>query len=251
MPRKSNPPKRHSPLYKEDLAHIHVEGYGFHWSGAADPILEWLRQFRIVSGTIVDLGCGGGQWLSRLSTEGYETIGIDVSESMIRLAKRNAPTSRFICGSFADVTIPACRAVTALGEPLNYLASGTAIRQTMHNVFTALQPGGVFIFDLRGASSEPIAIRDHFKVAVDWFCHARVKEEGPKNQLTRHITTFRKIKGETYHRDEEVHQLKIVPHSEVLGWLRKIGFRVRTQRNYGSYKLGPRQLVFICRKPKT
>ena len=251
MQQKSNLSKLHLPLYKEDLAHIHVEGYGFHWSGAADSILEQFNRFGISSGTVVDLGCGGGQWLSRLTSKGYETLGIDVSESMIRLAKRNAPTSRFICGSFADVTIPACNAVTAMGEPLNYLASSTAIRRTMRNVFTALDSGGVFIFDLRGASTEPIAARDHFKITEDWFCHARVEEDGRKNQLTRHITTFRKIKGETYRRDEEVHQLKIFPHSEVLGWLRKIGFRVRTQRSYGSYKLGPRQLVFICRKPKT
>lgn len=251
MQRKIFPHKLNSPLYKEDLAYIHVDGYGFHWSSAADSILEQFNRFGISSGRVIDLGCGGGQWLSRLSTEGYETIGIDVSESMIRLSKRNAPTSRFICGSFADVTIPACRAVTAMGEPLNYLKSGTAIRRIMRNVYTALDCGGVFIFDLRGALSEPIAARDHFKATADWFCHARVEEDGRKNQLTRHITTFRKIKGETYRRDEEVHQLKIFPHSEVLGWLRKIGFRVRTQRNYGSYKLGPRQLVFICRKPKT
>jgi SAM-dependent methyltransferase len=251
MQRKSNPPKLHLPLYKEDLAHIHVEGYGFHWASAAEPILEWLRQFRIVSGTIIDLGCGGGQWLSRLTTEGYESIGIDVSESMIRMAKQNAPSSRFICGSFADVTLPACSAVTAMGEPLNYLASGAAIRRTMRNVFTAMDCGGVFIFDLRGASTEPIVARDHFKITEDWFCHARVEEDGRKNHLTRHITTFRRMKGETYRRDEEVHRLKIFPHSEVLRWLREIGFLVRTQRSYGSYKLGPRQLVFICRKQKS
>ena len=43
-------------LYDEDLAFIHVDGYGFHWEGATDSILEWLAQSGISSGRVVDLG---------------------------------------------------------------------------------------------------------------------------------------------------------------------------------------------------
>ena len=50
-----------SPLYNPDLAHIHIAGYDFHWKGAAPAVLHWLRQAKITSGTVVDLGCGGGQ----------------------------------------------------------------------------------------------------------------------------------------------------------------------------------------------
>lgn len=130
-------PSEVPPLYQDDLANIHVEGYGFHWTGAADALLDWFEQFGISSGTVVDLGCGGGQWLGRLAKEGYETCGIDVSASMIRLAKKNAPKANYLCGSFAEVAIPECHAVTSLGEPLNYLNSGPAMRRTMRNVFVA------------------------------------------------------------------------------------------------------------------
>ena len=236
-------------LYNDDLAHIDVDGYGFHWQGAADAILEWFEQFGIADGKVVDLGCGGGQWLGRLAEAGYQTCGIDVSESMIQIARRNVPEAQLLCASFADVAIPECDAATALGEPMNYLNSGPAMCRTMRNVFSALRPGGVFIFDLRHTAKVPVAPRDHHKIAEDWFCYARIEEDFRKNTLTRTITTFRRMTNGQYRRGEEVHRLKIFSRVEVTQWLRQIGFRVRTRRGYGNYKLGPRQAVFICRKP--
>ena len=237
------------PLYRNDLAHIHVDGYGFHWAGAADAILDWFDQFGISKAKVVDLGCGGGQWLARLAQEGYKTYGIDVSSSMIQLARRNAPDAQLLCGSFDEVAIPKCAAVTSLGEPMNYLNSGPAMRRTMRNVFASLQPGGVFIFDVRHPAHAPVPPRHHHKDSKEWFCYARIEEDFRKKQLTRYITTFRRTKGGNYRRDEEVHQLKIFSRTEVTGWLRKIGFRARTYRAYGDYKLGKRQSVFVCRKP--
>ena len=236
-------------LYREDLAHIHVDGYGFHWTGAADAVLDWLTAYGINSGTVVDLGCGGGQWLARLQQAGHETVGIDVSETMVAIAKENAPAASLHCGSFDQVTIPSCDAATSLGEPLNYLGSAAAIRRTMRNVFKGLRPEGVFIFDVRHPAAGPVPPRDHHRVADDWFCYARVEEDHRRNSITRQITSFRRMKDGTYRRDEETHRLKVFPRSVVALWLRNIGFRVRTFGGYGDYKLGPRQSVFVCRKP--
>jgi SAM-dependent methyltransferase len=235
-------------IYQDDLANIHVAGYGFHWEGATDCILEWLKQNDILNGLVVDLGCGGGQWLARLNRAGYETCGVDISPSMIQLAEKASPSSKFICGSFADVEIPECHATTSLGEPLNYLNSGPAIRRTMKNVFAALRPGGVFIFDVRHPATKPVAVRETHRTAKDWFCHSRAVET-QTGELIRYITTFRESADGTYCRNEEVHRLKLFPRSEVTQWLRKVGFRVKTARSYGEYQLGPRQSVFICRKP--
>jgi 2-polyprenyl-3-methyl-5-hydroxy-6-metoxy-1,4-benzoquinol methylase len=75
------------PIYQEDLSAIHIEGYGFHWEQAAPTVLAFLKQHGISRGTIVDLGCGGGQWLARLAEMGYDVCGIDQSERMIRAAR--------------------------------------------------------------------------------------------------------------------------------------------------------------------
>ena len=242
--------KPNSPLYGPDLAHVHVQGYGFHWEGAAESILGWFEELGVSRGdTVVDLGCGGGQWLRRLAQEGFETCGVDVSHAMIRIARQNSPKSRFICGSFDKVALPACQAATSLGEPLNYLNSGPAMRRTMRNVYAALRPGGVFVFDVRHPTDRTPKVRDHHRTAQDWFCHARIEENPVKRSLIRYITTFRRLRNDNYRRNEEVHRLKIFPRAEVAKWLRNIGFRVRTKRGYGAYQLGNCQSVFICRKP--
>jgi SAM-dependent methyltransferase len=236
-------------LYDEDLARIHVDGYGFHWSGAAESILQWLEEFGISNGTVVDLGCGGGQWLRRLIEEGYDACGIDVSNSMLQIARQNAPAARLLCGSIDEAPIPTCDAATSLGEPLNYLNSGPAMRRTMRRVYQALRPGGAFIFDVRHPSGVPVPPRYQFKFGDDWSCHAHI-EEDCTGSLIRTITTYRKTKAGLFRRDDEVHRLKTFSQAQIAEWLRKIGFRVRTRRGYGPYRLGPRQAVFVCRKPK-
>lgn len=233
-------------LYRDDLAEVHVEGYGFHWEGAAPVILKWLRQRGFHTGLLVDLGCGGGQWLARAATVGYETVGVDVSAAMIQRAKRNSPTTKFICASFVDADIPECDVVTSLGEPLNYLNSGPLMRRTIKKVFRSLRTDGLFIFDVRHPPSKPVEPYNHVRNDEDWFCYARIEENA--KQLTRYITTFRRV-GTQFRRDDEIHRLKLFSQSQMLKWLREDGFRVRIFRGYGAYELGERQSVFVCRKP--
>ena len=242
MSRKSPAPE----LYRQDLAAIHVAGYGFHWEGAADATLGWLADAGVASGRVVDLGCGGGQWLARLDAEGYSAVGVDISAGMLKLAKRTAPKAKLLHGSFDQVELPECDAATSFGEPLNYLNSGPKLRRTLRNVYRALRPGGVFVFDVRHPSAKPVAPRDHVRQGDGWFCHALIEEQGAS--FKRQITTFTSDDGGTYRRDDETHRLKVFPRAEMTSWLREIGFRVRTRRGYDDYRLGPRQSVFICKK---
>jgi SAM-dependent methyltransferase len=234
-------------IYQEDLAKIHIEGYAFHWEGAASAVLRFLRESGVEKGTVVDLGCGGGQWLERLSLEGYSVCGVDRSESMIKAAKKRVSKGKFILGSFADVNLPDCDAVTSLGEPINYLDGQQSIRRAFRNVFRALRPGGVFIFDAREPATAPVEPRIHARLGENWACIAYIEEDGAKHSLVRHITTFTKV-GATYRRRNELHQLKVYSKSEMIRWLRETGFRVRSYRRYGDYRLAPRQSVYVACK---
>jgi SAM-dependent methyltransferase len=233
-------------IYGHDLAQVHITGYDFHWLGAASSILGWLQQSGIHSGTVVDLGCGGGQWLARLAKHGYDAVGVDVSSAMIRAARKCAPTAKIYRGSFADVELPTCDAVTSLGEPLNYLDGPRNFRRTLKNVATSLRPGGLFIFDVRTPPTKVIETRTAVRVGEDWACIALIDENS--RRIVRRITTFRGT-GSIYHRGEETHTLRLYPKRAIAGWLRKLGFRVRIFRAYGDFRLGPRQAVFVARKP--
>jgi SAM-dependent methyltransferase len=238
-----------SHLYDDDLALIHIAGYDFHWKGAAPAVLQWLREARITSGTVVDLGCGGGQWLQHLAAHGYQPVGIDASAAMIRAARKLVPQAKLIHGSFADVDLPSCDAVTSLGEPLNYLNSKPAFKRTLKNVYRVLRSGGLFVFDVRVPPTAPVETRTHARVADDWACLAFI-EEDPDGRLVRRITTFRR-EGALYRRAEEVHKLRLFPQADVRAWLLELGFQVRTARAYGRYRLAKRHVIFLARKPES
>src|SRR5262245_35566456 len=108
------------PAYDEDLAYIHDVGYGFHANGLAPFLLRLLKRKTNGEGVIVDLGCGSGIWARHLQDAGWPAIGVDLSPSMIALARRRAPAVEFHVASLVDYRLPRCRAITALGEVVCY-----------------------------------------------------------------------------------------------------------------------------------
>lgn len=107
--------------YRSDLAFIHDTGFGDFARGSAPGLLKLLLDHGITEGQVVDLGCGSGIWARALTDAGYHVLGVDLSPAMIELARQRVPEADFQVGSFCNLPIPTCRAVTALGEVFNYL----------------------------------------------------------------------------------------------------------------------------------
>ena len=74
------------------------------------------------------------------------------SPAMIRPARKRAPGATFVCGSFLTTELPACDAVTALGEVLNYRfdpkSGPRALERLFRRVHEGVGAGGMFVFDL-------------------------------------------------------------------------------------------------------
>ncbi len=61
------------------------------------PYEEWgsyltglLREYGICSGTVAELGCGTGKMTRLLAAAGYDMIGVDNSEEMLEIARRQS-----------------------------------------------------------------------------------------------------------------------------------------------------------------
>lgn len=246
--------KNHSPqdAYRADLAAIHDAGFGSVAEAAAAELLTILGPSEPAHRQVVDLGCGSGILAARVAAAGYHVLGYDISPAMIKIARQRSPTSQFRCASFLDAKLPACRAVTAIGEIFCYLFdeqhSDRRLWQFFKSVHDALDDDGVFLFDLAGPgrTGKTRSVRN-FTSTDDWACLYAASEDGERRTLTREITSFRRV-GSNYHRDHETHRLRLYEPAVVLAKLRAAGFKARTIRGYGAVRFPRGWTGFLARK---
>ncbi|WP_089099592.1 class I SAM-dependent methyltransferase [Streptomyces hyaluromycini] len=55
---------------------------------------------------VADLGCGPGRTTARLAALGLSVFGLDLSESMLAVARRENPDLRFVPGSMLELDLP-------------------------------------------------------------------------------------------------------------------------------------------------
>jgi SAM-dependent methyltransferase len=238
--------------YDTDLAYTHDVGFGAFAEQSAPGLLALLRQHGIEKGLVVDLGCGSGIWARTLTGAGYDVFGVDYSRAMIALARKKAPRARFRHGSYLNVALPPCAAVTSIGECLCYLFDRDGddeLAALFERVHSALRPGGVFIFDIVQPGLVPggKAQRRH-RTGDDWAVMVEVEEDRAREVLTRNITCFRLV-GRLYRRSEEVHRQRLYRGRDLAVMLSKVGFRIRLLRGYGQFRLGRGRAVLVARKP--
>jgi SAM-dependent methyltransferase len=249
-----------SRAYSADLAYIHDSGFSAYAREAAEHLLSILQNTKKNRRSdpnkhfIVDLGCGSGIMARELLRAGCDVLGIDISRAMIRLARKKAPQASFIQGSFRTMQLPSCDAVVALGEVLNYEFDPHLTRSQLSRFFrrvhAALRRGGVFIFDVAGpgrAGSE--GKRQGCLEGKDWAILFLVEEDTKRQQLTRTITSFRRV-GKLYRRTREIHEQRLYSPSEIAEELRQAGFRVKRLPGYGCSGFPEGLAGFVAHKDR-
>jgi SAM-dependent methyltransferase len=220
---------------------------------AAGPILiEALRQRGFGCGLVVDLGCGSGILSQAIVDAGYDVLGIDLSPAVIERARARVPGGTFRVESLLTAELPPCIAVAAVGECFNYRFDGrqspVALTDRFRQIHRVLKRDGVLLFDVAEPGRVPRG--GPYRVFVetpDWAVLVVAEEDRSRRMLTRRITTFRRV-DTLFRRDQETHELRLIPRAELTEGLRKIGFRVRILRGYGASPF-PRGLVgFLARK---
>ncbi|WP_055076744.1 trans-aconitate 2-methyltransferase [Pseudanabaena sp. 'Roaring Creek'] len=238
--------------YKEDLAYIHDVGHSDYALNSAPYIIAILAQNNIRDGLVVDLGCGSGLSALELTKAHYQIFGVDISESLIAIARTRVPSAEFRVESLFKIHIPSCNAVISIGECLNYLFDDDnnyqILFQLFERIYNALAPGGIFVFDIAepGQVIQGIRVKS-FSEGEDWIVLVDKEEDQEKLVLSRRIVTLRKV-GEYYRRDDELHYLRLYKAADIAEKLRQVGFTVGSMTSYGDYKLPKAHVAFVARK---
>ncbi len=236
-------------FYDEDLAYIHRAGFSDMALGSAPGLLALLRRAGITSGLVIDLGCGAGLWLRELMAQGYGALGVDISPAFVALSRETAPRAELRQASAHDVELPPCAAVTAISEVLCYAPADEPppLAETARRIHRALQPGGLFVFDVIVQEPGPPMAYRTWREGEDWAVLIEVEEDRAGGWLTRDMIVFREVGG-GYRRSRETHRQHLFGAEEIESWLHDAGFEVETARAYGEFELAPRRMAFITRK---
>ncbi|HEX2728424.1 MAG TPA: class I SAM-dependent methyltransferase [Rubrobacteraceae bacterium] len=130
------------------------------WNGQQDKSTAGLRYVRRAArlasnkGKALDVGCGsGGRVINALAQSGFEITGIDVSESMVRLARENHPGSRFVFGDICDWQ-PREEYDVIVAWDSTFHVPHFMQREVVEKLCGALASNGVILFTAGGVDSE-------------------------------------------------------------------------------------------------
>jgi len=203
---------------------------------AAGELIDQLHRRGIGEGLVVDLGCGSGLTARRLTDAGFDVIGVDISQEMVELARSNAPDATFIVDSLFTFDIPACVAVTAIGESINYAIDDSTTKQDVdgfaQRVYDVLLPGGLAMLDAAGPGRiGPGVCNDARFEGEGWALFVRTEGSDDGLSMTRETMLFRQ-EGDVWRRTDERHRLDLFSPESVTEQLLIAGFDVVVMSGY-------------------
>jgi len=185
---------------------------------------------------ILDVGCGTGGHLVHLARRGYEVVGIDKSESMVRIAegkiRKHELRAKVMVADALNFNLnekfDACISMFAV---INYITKTDDIIKAFKNIKRHLKQGGLFIFDYWYGPAV-LTIRPSSRVKV-------VEKDGIKliRTVVPELDTFNHIQRSNYYLiaikdgmvvDEarEIHVLRYLFPQELIHYLNEAGFEV-------------------------
>lgn len=230
--------------YAPQLARLHHEHFGHVARAAAAVLLEALSRRGITSGTIVELACGSGISSRILSDAGYDVLGVDISEAMLAIARHEAPRARFMQGSLWDFELPACVAVTAIGEAFSYATtSARPLERRFAEIATA---SSLFLFDVSvPGRSGPAHRRRGGWEHEGAFVFLDEREDPEAHTLERVIDSF-VPEGELHRHSRELHRLTLHEPEFVRDSLERAGFEPTRLDRYADFAFLPGWVGFLA-----
>lgn len=212
-----------------------------------------LVEYSCKPSSALDLACGTGSMALLLSRRGLDVIAADQSEEMLTQAAQKAGELDnppwFIHQSMQGLSLPrpVDLAVCCL-DGVNYVTDPAQLQMAFRRVCRALNPGGVFIFDIN--SEAKLAGLDG-QMFVDEddevFCLWRADYD-PTARLCRYGMDIFQKQGRLWSRSQEEHLEYAYRTEELIQWLKEAGFgNIHT---YGDRRTEPpapdEQRIFLA-----
>ena len=97
----------------------------------------------------LDVGCGTGVFMELMRKNGWDTLGTDLSYSMLEVAGRSRGLAPLLQSNMCALPFSgSIGMLTCLFDSLNFLLKNEEIEAAFRSFYTALTPGGLAYFDV-------------------------------------------------------------------------------------------------------
>ena len=228
------------------------------YEATVDFYYEILKREGLKPRTAVDLACGTGSVTAILARKGLQVIGVDLSEEMLTVAQQKAAEldnqPQFVCQPLQELYLPrgVDMAVCAL-DSLDYITDPASCAEAIRRVYKALNPGGIFIFDvntpekLRAMDGQVFLDEDD-----DVYCVWRGEFDEETDICAYGMDLFQR-RGEVWERSFEEHREYAYSQEQLVGYLKAAGFthiRVYADRLFEAPREGEQRIYIKARKGK-
>ena len=226
------------------------------YRATVDFYRDILAQEGLHPRTAVDLACGTGTVSLLLARQGLNVTGVDLSEEMLTMAQQKAEglenPPRFVRQSLQELTLPrgVDLAVCAL-DSLDYITDPQDCAEAIRRVYRALNPGGIFIFDvntpekLRAMDGQVFLDEDD-----DVYCVWRGEFDEETNICSYGMDLFQR-QGRLWRRSFEEHREYAYSAEQLTCFLKAAGFtgiRVYGDRRMEPPRPGEQRIYLKARK---
>jgi ubiquinone/menaquinone biosynthesis C-methylase UbiE len=217
-----------------------------------------LEQEQVNPRSAVDLACGTGSVALLLAEEGLRVVGVDLSEEMLTVAAQRAQEAdvfvQYTCQPLQEMRLPrgVDLAVCAL-DGLDYILDPADCAEAIRRVYKALNPGGIFIFDvntpekLRAMDGQVFLDEDD-----DVYCVWRGEFDEQTNICSYGMDLFQR-RGEIWERSFEEHREYAYTRQQLTQFLKAAGFthiHVYADGLLEAPRAGEQRIYFSARKGK-
>jgi SAM-dependent methyltransferase len=209
----------------DSFARIINETWGPEVSESLLPDIEQLLLKHLPQeAQILDLCCGAGHLANKLVQKGYQVTGIDGSERLIQYSRNNAPRAKFLIEDVRDFKLSS--SFHAVDYGLNHVINLKELTNVFKNVYTALLPDGLFMFDLsldrRYQSDWNNSMVGDIQDEYAWALRRSYNSEEKNGTID--ITIFELI-NQNWQRHDITWLVKGYSQTQVISALKSVGFQ--------------------------
>lgn len=207
---------------------------------------------------LLEIGCGTGNLCEKMSSLGYDVIGIDSSQEMLSeaLDKKYESGSeiQYLCQDMTELDMYGTIDVTvSVLDSINHLADVESIRKTFERVSLFAFPDGLFIFDMNTVYKhrEILGNNSYIYDLDGLFCSWQNEYSSQYDSVEMFLDFFEEQEDGRYERFQESFKEIAIEEAEIDRLLKETGFEILAK--YDDYSDRPvnektQRIVYVTKK---